>query len=116
MNLTGIKSVWTGFWGKVNKMVRSKLNLNRVDLSAVTAGANGQNIPFSSKLKARFSFAIECRSTELLNIWQILAYLELSNWALCLVVVFSWDKTKIFTVLNVDYFLTIIPKESQANA
>jgi len=94
--------------------LRALFILPEEDIRPASMGMSGMDILLSSRGRAQFPFAIECKAQEALNIWDALKQCE-ANAAkekLVPLLVFKRARTKTYAVLEWPDFLNLIRRRA----
>lgn len=91
------------------RILATFLDLQPDDVRSTSMGASGEDLLLSPAARARFPYAVECKNTERLNVWNAIAQAE-ANAAegSTPLVVFTRNRAKTYAVLEFDHLLEVL--------
>ena len=83
-------------------------SLEKDDVRSITMGDSGEDILLSPAARRLFSFSVECKNQEKLNIWSALEQAEENSGDHVPLVIFKRNRTKTYAVLEFDKLLELL--------
>lgn len=109
MTPSGAKQKGRRLQNRVAARLRAKFNLAASDCRPAVMGENGPDIHLSEAARAKFPFAVECKNTERLNVWQALEQAQRNaSDGQRPILVFSRNRAKTYVTLTIDDFLNLL--------
>lgn len=109
MTPSGAKQKGRRLQNRVAALLRAKFGLAASDCRPAVMGENGADIHLSEAARARFPFAVECKNSERLNVWQALEQAQRNAGdGQRPILVFSRNRAKDYVVLALDDFLDLL--------
>ncbi|MCB0194138.1 MAG: hypothetical protein KDJ65_19460 [Anaerolineae bacterium] len=95
----------------VAALIRRRFGLAARDVRPASMGAHGADVQLSADAAARFPFAVECKNTERLNVWEALAQAEANADGLTPLLVFKRNRSKTYVTLEFEQFLELLEQK-----
>ena len=94
---------------KVRDLILEKFNsLESDDVRSITMGESGEDILLSPAARKLFSFSVECKNQEKLNIWKSLEQSETNSGKHTPIVIFKRNRTKTYVALEFEKLLELL--------
>jgi hypothetical protein len=102
------------FQQKVAAMIRETFNLPDPDAVSTSMGQAGIDIQLSQAARDLFPYAVECKKSETVKIWEWLKQAEDNGkkYGLIPMLVFSRNRSKTYAVVELDHLLELSRKAS----
>ena len=97
------------FQQAIAALIRAYFDLPEPDAISTSMGKSGIDIQLSSAARERFNYAVECKNTERINIWEALEQAEQNakKENLIPLVAFTRNRTKAYVALPLETFMEL---------